>query len=74
MTLCMICHQEYPESRKNFICFLCWSELDLFVHNLDAQKKTSQEEEQEFTLLLGIPGAIATIVGHSTAGVDNDLS
>ncbi len=35
----MVCHQEVPASRKNFICFDCYSELDLEVHTQAIQKK-----------------------------------
>jgi len=45
MAQCMVCHQEVPEGRKNFICFDCYSELDLDIHNKEIQKKTSEEEE-----------------------------
>ena len=71
---CMVCHQEYPNSRKNFICFDCYSELDLHVHNSEIQKKTSEEEQPMcmHTKATSPTGVGATIVGHLIVGVNRE--
>ena len=47
MGKCMVCHQEHQEKARHFICFDCYSELDLKVANLEEQKKTSESMEEE---------------------------
>ena len=49
MAQCMVCHEEYSDARKNFICFDCWCELDLQVHESQIQKKPPRRSRRAGT-------------------------